>query len=259
MLNLGHAAFIGIGAYTSALLTISGVPWPLAVLAAALLAAIGGGLIGLPCMKLRGDYLAIATLGFGEIIRAVLKNWVSLTNGPLGIKGIPKPELFGFVFSTSFSYLLLMVAFTSIILWLSFRLIGSPFGRVLRAIREDDIAAAAIGKHVAKYKVQMFMIGAAFAGISGSLYAHYITFIDPATFDFLASVYIVEMVIIGGLGNIWGSVLGASLITVLYEPLRFIGLPPELAGGIRFLIFGVLLVVIMLKRPAGLIPERSAT
>lgn len=252
MLNLGHAAFIGIGAYASALLTMAGWPWWLAVLVAALLGALAGFLIGLPCMRLRGDYLAIATLGFGEIIRAVMKNWTSLTNGPLGIKGIPKPTLFGLTFNTTLLYLILTAAAAVLCVLLIIRLTRSPFGRVLQAIREDDIAASSIGKHVARYRLQTLMIGAALAAISGSLYAHYITFIDPSTFDFVTSIYIAVMVVIGGLGTISGSIAGALLITLLPEPLRFLGLPPNVVGALRQLLFALILIAIMLWRPQGL-------
>lgn len=252
MLNLGHAAFIGIGAYASALLTMAGLPWWLAVLVAALLGALAAFLIGLPCMRLRGDYLAIATLGFGEIIRAVMKNWTSLTNGPLGIKGIPKPALFGLTFNTTPLYLLLTAAAAVLCVLLIIRLTRSPFGRVLQAIREDDIAASSIGKHVARYRLQTLMIGAALAAVSGSLYAHYITFIDPSTFDFVSSIYIAVMVVIGGLGTIPGSIAGALLITLLPEPLRFLGLPPNVVGALRQLLFALILITIMLWRPQGL-------
>ena len=259
MLNLGHAAFIGIGAYTSALLMLAGWPWWFAVLAAATLGALAGFLIGLPCMRLRGDYLAIATLGFGEIIRSVMKNWISLTNGPLGIKAIPKPSLFGITFSTSPLYLLLTAAIALLCVLLIVRLVRSPFGRVLQAIREDDIAASAIGKHVARYKLQTLMIGAALAAVSGSLYAHYITFIDPGSFDFIASVYIAVMAVIGGLGTITGSITGAVLITLLPEPLRFLGLPANVVGAFQQMIFALILIAIMLWRPQGIFGKERAT
>ena len=259
MLNLGHAAFIGIGAYTSALLMLAGWPWWFAVLAAATLGALAGFLIGLPCMRLRGDYLAIATLGFGEIIRSVMKNWISLTNGPLGIKAIPKPSLFGITFSTSPLYLLLTAAIALLCVLLIVRLVRSPFGRVLQAIREDDIAASAIGKHVARYKLQTLMIGAALAAVSGSLYAHYITFIDPGSFDFIASVYIAVMAVIGGLGTITGSITGAVLITLLPEPLRFLGLPANVVGALQQMIFALILIAIMLWRPQGIFGKERAT
>ncbi len=256
LLNLGHAAFFGIGAYASALLVkVVGVPWPAALVLGAILAGIAGLLIGIPCLRLRGDYLAIATLGFGEIIRAVMKNWTSLTRGPRGIPGIPKPELFGYAFTDNGAYLLLSFIIMLIVVFIVWRMVASPFGRVLRAIREDEIGALTLGKNIVKYKLIALSTGAFFAGIAGSLYAHYITFIDPSSFTLLETVLIVSMAVLGGLGSITGSVIGAIILILLPEPLRFLDLPSYVKAAMRQIIYSIILILLIIFRPEGLLGE----
>ncbi len=262
LLNLGHAGFWGIGAYTCVLLTMAGVPWPLALLAAAVLSGLFGVLIGFPALRLRGDYFAIGTLGFGEIIRAVMVNWSEVTRGPLGIPGIPRPGLFGFTLDANEAYFVLvalLAVFTYVFLR---RLTRSSFGRVLKAIREDEIAAQALGKDVNKYKLTAMGIGAGFAGIAGSLFAHYITFIDPTSFVLNESVLMLLIVVLGGMGSLEGSVLGAVVLVLLPEPLRMIGSNsaiPLLKTGfaqVRLIVYALVLLFVMIKMPQGLISER---
>jgi len=256
LLNLGHAAFFGIGAYASALLVkVVGVPWPAALVLGAILAGIAGLLIGIPCLRLRGDYLAIATLGFGEIIRAVMKNWTSLTRGPRGIPGIPKPELFGYAFTDNGAYLALSFVIMLLVVFIVWRMVASPFGRVLRAIREDEIGAMTLGKNIVKYKLIALSTGAFFAGIAGSLYAHYITFIDPSSFTLLETVLIVSMAVLGGLGSITGSVIGAVILILLPEPLRFLDLPSYVKAAMRQIIYSIILILLIIFRPEGLLGE----
>lgn len=256
ILNLGHAAFYGIGAYTSALLMLAGFPFWLSLLAGALLAAFFGFLIGMPCLRLRGDYLAIATLGFGEIIRAVLKNWIAVTRGPLGIPGIPKPFFFTLI-NTQAKYLILVACVVLLTIVIISRIVHSPFGRVLRAIREDEVAAQALGKNIATCKLLALIVAAFFAGIAGSLYAHYISFLDPSGFTFIESVLMVSMVVLGGMGNVLGSVLGAVILVFLPEPLRFLHLPSSMVAALRQMLYSLLLILLMLYRPSGLWGERS--
>ena len=195
LFNLGHAAFFAIGAYVSALLVLGlGFSFWVAILGAGLFAAVFGFLLSKPTMRLKGDYLALGTLGFAFIVEAVLKNWTEVTRGPLGIPGIPKPELFGFVFSSLESYLLLSVGFLALTIFVIHRTVNSPFGRVLKAIREDETAAQTLGKNTVRYKALALTISAFFAGIAGSLYAHYITFIDPTSFSFTTLILILSMV-----------------------------------------------------------------
>jgi branched-chain amino acid transport system permease protein len=259
LFNIGHAAFYGIGAYTSALLTLAGVPWWIALIASAIMAGLFGFMVGVPCLRLRGDYLAIATLGFGEIIRAVMKNWTGLTRGPLGLPGIPKPSLFGVQFASIDMYLLLVVVIAIITVVIVNRLVKSPFGRVLKSIREDEIAAKSLGKNVVKYKLQALALSAMFAGVAGSLYAHYITFIDPSTFTLMETVLMLCMVVLGGSGSIIGSVVGAIILVVLPEPLRFISLPSSAAAALRQMIYSVSLILMMIFRPQGIFGETSTT
>lgn len=250
---LGHAAFSCIGAYTSSLLALNmGLsPW-LGLLIGAFVAALSGIIIGYPAVRLKGDYLALATFGLGVIIYSIAKNWVALTRGPMGLPGIPGFSVFGFQLSGIWSYLLLVIGFVLFTIFIIKRIVNSPFGRILRSIREDEIASQAMGKNTNKYKLLVFIIGAFFAGIAGSLYAHYITFIDPSSFTVIESITILLMVIFGGMGRISGSVVGAVILVVFPELLRFIGLPSSIAAPMRQMIYGLLLVLLMIKRPQGI-------
>jgi len=250
---LGHAAFSCIGAYTSSLLALNmGLsPW-IGLLIGACVAAVSGIVIGYPAVRLKGDYLALATFGLGVIIYSIAKNWVSLTRGPMGLPGIPGFSLFGFELSETWIYLLLVMIFVAITIFVIRRIVDSPFGRILKSIREDEIAAETLGKNTVKHKLMVFVIGAFFAGIAGSLYAHYITFIDPSSFTVMESITILLMVIFGGMGTISGSVVGAVILVVFPELLRFLGMPSSIAAPMRQMIYGLLLVVLMIKRPQGI-------
>lgn len=252
----GHAAFSCVGAYTSGLLALQyGIsPW-IGLTLGACVAAFLGLLIGLPSIRLKGDYLALATFGFGVIVYSVAKNWVSLTRGPLGLPGIPGFTFFGMPLNSIISYLILVASFVLLTYVVIKRIVQSPFGRVLRGIREDEIATLAMGKDVNRHKLQVFIIGAFFAGIAGSLYAHYITFIDPSSFTVMESIIILLMVVFGGMGSLAGSFLGATVLVVLPELLRFLGLPSAIAAPLRQIIYGLLLVILMVKRPQGLVGE----
>ena len=255
LLNIGHVAFYGIGAYTSALLALNlGVPfWP-SLLIAGIVASFFGFLLAIPTLKLKGDYFAIATLGFAIVIENIFKNWISLTRGPLGLPGIPKPGIFGFSIS-GFSYLVLVAFFLLVVYLFSRHITNAPFGRVLKAIREDELAASSLGKNVVKYKTQILMISAFFAGIAGSLYAHYITFIDPSSFTIFESILIISMIIVGGLASIRGAVVGAVILVLLPELLRFLPLPSFAIGALRQMIYAGLLVFLLIKKPKGILGE----
>lgn len=253
---LGHIAFACVGAYTSSLLALNyGIsPW-IGLLIGACFASILGLVIGLPSMRLKGDYLALATFGFGVIVYSVSKNWVDLTRGPMGLPGIPKFSLFGFELQPVWSYLVLVIFFIALTGFAISRIAHSPFGRILRSIRDDEIASLSIGTNVNKYKLTVFVIGAFFAGIAGSLYAHYITFIDPSSFTVMESIAVLLMVVFGGMGSVKGSFIGALVLVIFPEMLRFIGIPSSVAAPLRQMIYGLLLVVLMLKRPQGIIGE----
>ena len=250
---LGHAAFSCIGAYTSSLLALNmGLsPW-IGLMIGACVAALSGAIIGYPAVRLKGDYLALATFGLGVIVYSIAKNWVSLTRGPMGLPGIPGFSVFGFQLSEIWSYLLLVLVFVMLTIFVINRIVDSPFGRILRSIREDEIASEALGKDTTKHKLLVFIIGAFFAGIAGSLYAHYITFIDPSSFTVMESITILLMVIFGGMGSISGSIVGAVILVIFPELLRFLGMPSSIAAPMRQMIYGLLLIVLMLKRPQGI-------
>jgi len=253
---LGHAAFMCIGAYTSSLLALNmGVsPW-IGLIIGACFAAVSGVVIGYPAVRLKGDYLALATFGLGVIVYSISKNWVSFTRGPMGLPGIQGFSIFSFELSETWSYLLLVLIFVIITIFICRRIVNSPFGRILRSIREDETASEALGKDTNKHKLMVFIIGAFFAGIAGSLYAHYITFIDPSSFTVMESITILLMVIFGGMGSISGSIVGALILVIFPELLRFMGMPSSIAAPMRQMIYGLLLVILMIKRPEGIMGE----
>jgi len=260
LFNFGHVAFFGIGAYTSALLTLHRVPFELSLLLALAMACLWGFLLSLPSLRLRGDYFGIATLGFGEIIRMVFQNEVWLTKGPMGLPGIPKPTLFSYRFATLHLYLSLVLAFTILTFLILRVILRSPFGRVLKAIREDEIAAATLGKNVLRFRIKSFVIGSLFAGLAGALWAHYTTFISPGDFTLLETILVLLIVVLGGKGTEWGPVLGAIVLIFFQESLRFLRLPAEWTrhlAPLQQMIFGGLLILLMIFRPEGLIREKG--
>lgn len=252
--TLGHAAFSCMGAYVSSLLALNyGVsPW-IGLVVGACVAGLLGVVIGFPSLRLKGDYLALATFGAGVIVYSVAKNWVAVTRGPMGLPGIPGFSVFGVELSEVWQYLILVTIFVLVTYFVIRRIVNSPFGRILRGIREDEVAALAMGKNINKYKIIVFVVGAFFAGIAGSLYAHYITFIDPSSFTVMESITILLMVVFGGMGSLGGSFVGAAVLVILPELLRFVGMPSSVAAPLRQMIYGLLLVILMLKRPQGIL------
>ncbi len=251
LLNLGHIAFYAIGAYTSALLALAGFPFWFCFLLAGIVAALFGFLLSIPTNKLKGHYLALATLGFSFIIYAVALNWMTLTRGPLGLPGIPKPVLFGFKFSGNLSFLILTFVIALISYLVIKKIIGSPFGKVLEAIRDDELATKVLGKNTFKMKSYVLGISAFFAGIAGSLYAYYITFIDPSSFTLLQLIPVLCIVIIGGLASLKGTVIATIILVLLPEPLRFIGFPSSIVGPARQIIYALILLLILIYKPKG--------
>lgn len=252
--SLGHIAFACVGAYTSSLLAlIYGIsPW-LGLVIGACIASVTGIIVGFAAMRLKGDYLAFATFGLGIIVYAVSKNWVALTRGPMGLPGIPGFTLPGFEIRPVWAYLTLVIVFVFITAFVINRIVHSPFGRILKSIREDELASLSIGKDINKYKLIVFVIGAFFGGIAGSLYAHYITFIDPSSFTPMESITVLLMVVFGGMGSMKGSFLGALVLVIFPEMLRFLGMPSSFAAPLRQMIYGLLLIILMIKRPQGIV------
>ena len=256
LLSITQAAFYGIGAYTTAiLLTRYDINFFISIILGALITAIIAMAIGYVLSKFKGDYYVLGSFGFNVIVYSVFLNLQSVTRGPLGIPGIDRPNLFGFSFSDNFPFLIL-VAISALIIFLFSKFItDSSFGRVLKAIREDEQAIQIFGYKTHQYKLAIFVIGAILASIAGAFYASYITFIDPSTFTINESIFILSIIILGGLANLRGSVLGAIFLILLPEILRFVGFPSEIAAQMRVLVYGALLVILMLYRPQGLLGE----
>lgn len=251
LLNLGHIAFFAIGAYTSALLSLNGMPFLFAFLLAGIVAMLFGFLLSIPTKKLKGDYLALATLAFTFVIYSIALNWIGLTRGPLGLPGISKPILFGISFSNNFSFLILTAVIVLISYLIIKRIVSSPFGKVLEATRDNELATKVLGKNTFKMKSYALGISAFFAGIAGSLYAHYITFIDPSSFTIMQLIPILIIVIIGGLASLKGTVIATIILVLLPEPLRFIGFPSSIVGPMRQIIYALLLLLILIYKPKG--------
>ncbi len=251
LLNFGHIAFFAIGAYTSALLTVNGVPFLLALLLAAIIPSIFAYILSIPTNKLKGDYLGLATIGFSFLVYALLINWTNLTRGPLGIPGIPKPEIFGYVFSSNTSFLFLTIIISLISYLLIKKIINSKFGLLMQAVRDDEPASRALGKSTYRIKSISLMISAFFAGIAGCLFAHFITFIDPSSFTFMALIPVITIIIVGGLASIKGTVIATIILTLIPEILRFVGLPSSLIGPGRQILFALLLLIILIYYPKG--------
>ena len=211
LLSIGHAAFYGIGAYASAKLMMKvGLPFTMAMLGAGIISGGFGYLIAKPTLKLSGIYLTLATLGFNMIMFLVLQGWMSFTNGPLGIMDIPPPSLFGREIDTRLQYYYLVLGLVVMTLFSMQRLVKCRFGRALMAIREDQLAAEAMGVHATRYKVQAFVLAAFYAGIAGSFYAHFIKFISPDSFYIYESFILLAMLALGGQGNLIGPVVGGN-------------------------------------------------
>jgi len=253
LLSMAQAAFYGIGAYTAALMALKlHSPFLVSLFCAMILSGLLGGFVAIPSLRIRDDYFVIATFAFQVIAFSVLNNWVSFTGGPMGLPGIPQPVILGWVVNSHWEYLLLVAALAAIVLWACHRIVHSPFGRVLMAIREDETFTLAAGKNAAAYKVLVFMIGAAMAAVAGVIYAHYISFIDPTSFTVMESIFIISLVIIGGAGSFWGPVVGAIVLVTLPEALRFVDMPSSIAANMRQILYGAALVACMMWRPQGL-------
>ncbi|MEK7208816.1 MAG: branched-chain amino acid ABC transporter permease [Patescibacteria group bacterium] len=256
LLSVTQAAFYGLGAYVTALLLVNfGVNFFLAALGGILLTALISLLIGFVLSRFRGDYYALGSFGFNIIIYSVFLNWQSVTRGPLGIPGIARPDLFGLNFSDNFSFLLLTLVLALLAFLLARWLTTSSFGRVLKAIREDELALQIFGYRTLHYKLMIFVVSAALAALAGALFASYITFIDPSSFALFESIFILAIIILGGLANLKGSVLGAVFLILLPEALRFVGFPSDIAAQMRQVMYGLILVILMLYRPQGLVGE----
>lgn len=251
LLNLGHISYFGIGAYTYTLLLFRGVNFWLCVLAAGIMAALFGWISAIAIRKLKGDYLSLVTLGFSFVTYAVLINWSELTRGPLGIPGIPRPIIFGLDTGENFIYMIFVFIIVAISYFFLHRVTSSPFGKVVEAIRDDELSAKSLGKSTFRIKCITLATSAFFAGIAGCLYASYITFIDPSSFTFSGIIPIILIIIIGGLGSLPGTLLATFIIILLPEPLRFIGFSSSIIGPARQIAYALILLLILYFKPRG--------
>lgn len=244
---IGQAGFFCIGSYCEAIMaTKLGLPFWLNLPVAGVVTAIFGGLLAIPTLKMKGTYLSIVTLGFSEIVRLTALNWEDLTGGPLGIKGIPVPNLFGFGISNSRYYYYIFLIIQIIFIFVTGRVIRSRVGRAWTSIREDELAAKSLGVQTSFYKATNFMYGAFWAGIAGAAYAPYVRFIDSTLFSLDEGFNIMSMMIIGGQGTLVGPIVGAAIVNLLTELLRPV-------SQWRMVAYGLLIIVMMWWRPQGLV------
>jgi len=251
--SIGHAGFYGVGAYIAALIAtkVVVIPYLLELILSAVGASIFAILVASSCSRVSGDYLAIVTLGAAEVFRLVCVNWSSVTGGPMGIAGIPYPHIFSFIIDTEVKFYYLGLIYFFIILIFCNLILNSKYGRAFRAIREDEIAAASMAIPVLKYKILVFSIGGFFAGIAGNYVAHLLRFVSPDNFTLGESIYLVEAIILGGLGSLTGSFVGAGIMLFLTEFLRVA------PAAWRMLIIGVLIIVVMIKMPEGIMGKKN--
>lgn len=244
--SLGHVCFYGMGAYITTLLVVNvGMNFFIATIISVMCVAFFSALLCFPTLKLRGDYIAVVTLGFGEVFRLFLTNAVSITRGPAGIPGIPSPVLFGLIINGKTLYYFFALGILLLFLYFMTKLNNSGFGLAMITVKEDDIAATALGLNTRKYKLLAFSIGGGMAAMVGSFYAVYMGMIAPTSFSYSESIKMVSMVVLGGMGSIPGSIIGAFVLAALPEFLRFL-------SKYRMVIFGLAMVLMMIFRPDGI-------
>ena len=254
MLSLSHAAFFGIGAYSTALMGMFfGTGFWVNILVATALTGILSIIVAYPALRIFDDYFVIATFGLQVIIHNLFRNWDELTSGSLGISGIQDIVIFNLKIDSVFEYFLLSTLIVTLIYFILSRLVDSKYGLILRGIREDQVFTWSAGKNVTSYKIQVLLIGGALVGVSGALYAHFISYIEPNNFSVNESIFMLSIVIIGGAGNLRGSLIASVILIAFPELLRFVGLPPSVAANLRQIFYGLLLILFMLYRSNGVL------
>jgi branched-chain amino acid transport system permease protein len=252
--SLAHAAIYGIGAYASALAALKlGLGFWGGLLVAAVVGALAAALVAIPSLRVAGDYYIVASFGLQVVILTVFINWTSFTNGHAGLPGIPRPSVFGLMIDDPFRYVVLSLALAALTYAICRRLTGSAFGRTLRAVREDEIAAQATGKNVVAVKITITTISSALGALAGSLYAHYITYINPTSFTLDESIFITSLVILGGTERLAGPFVGALILLAVPEALKFLAIPDTVAAPMRQILYGALLILFMFVRPEGIL------
>ena len=253
LVSLAQAAFYGIGAYATAIgMTSLGLGFFTTILLGMVINAAIAFVVGKILARFQGDYYAIVSAGLSIIVFSILLNWKSVTNGPLGIFGIGKPEIAGYAFYSNSAFLLLTLLFAAMIFAIYWWIDKSSFGRVLKALREDEKLTQIMGYKTKYYKSVIFVLSAALSGIAGAFFASYIAFIDPSTFQLKEGIFLFTIIIVGGLSSAKGSVIGALILISLPEVLRFIGLPYETAAQMQQIIYGAMLLLMMIFKPQGL-------
>jgi len=257
MFSIAHGAFFGIGAYGGALSMLGmGMPFLPALLIGGALAAVVAVLVAIPAGRLEGDYLVVGSLSFAVICYDLMINLTEVTRGPMGLPGIPSPSIFGVAFDTPLMLLLLILCILLIVAVVSARVAFSPYGRILRALKDDPLAVEASGRSVIRHKVEVLVLGAFLAGVAGTVYAAYVNFIDPESFVLRTSFVILVAAVLGGVGTLWGPCLGALFLWVVPEALRFAGIPSTMRGPLNEIVYGCLLLAVVFLRPQGLVGPR---
>lgn len=249
MLHLGHIGLFGVGAYTAALLIVAGAPFWVVVPAAGLAGGAVGFLLALPARRIKAEHYALITLGALFVIFSILLNWISVTRGPFGVTGIHRPD----GFAEPASFLALVAAALVVMAAFVHRVTSSPFGKALEAVRDDDLVAESLGKPVAKLRIACLVVSAVLVGIAGAFYAPFLQFINTQLFWLDNAVWVLAALVIGGLASFPGALIGMAALFLIFEPIRFIDLPLELVGPLRFMIFSLLLLLVVLFRPKGLL------
>ena len=253
LLQISHAAYFGVGAYAAALVSLKfGSGFSTSIACGGVLTAVLSLLVSLPAWRFRGDYFVMISLAVQVVLFSLMYNLVDITNGPYGLAGIPRPVIAGSKFATSSSVFLLYGVLVLGLGGLVSFIKKSPFGRSLQAMRDDELAARALGIPIRRLKLEVFLLSSALVGIAGGMYASYISYIDPTSFSINESILMLSMVIVGGTGNIRGPVVGAAVLIAIPEILRFLALPDAVGANIRLLAYGLLLIIFMHMRPQGI-------
>ena len=256
LLQLAHAAYYGIGAYATALIMVK-LGWGFipAITLSMIISALLSFLISLPAWRFKGDFFVMLSLAVQVAVYSILYNWTDLTHGPFGITGISRPVILGYKFDTLRSVFILTTLIAVLCGTVIYILLNSPWGRALKAMRDDELAARGLGKNTRLYKIQAFILACAMVAVAGGLYATYVGYIDPTSFTLDESILMLSMVIVGGTGNFRGPVVGALTLIAIPEILRFMQIPDAIAANVRLLAYGLLLIVIVHVRPQGLAGE----
>lgn len=259
LMTMCQAAFYGIGAYISAFFLMQfNLPFIIVAMLVMLFTGAFSWIVSFASVKLKNDYFILATFGFQMIVYTVLYNWTEVTKGPYGVPGIPGIKMFGvWELSEVWAYALITFLCTVAIVWVFYLIKSSPYGRLLKAMRSDDLVVKSLGRNTESTRAWAFFLSAAISGLAGLFYASYNTYIDPTSFTLDESIFIISALFIGGIGNIWGPILGAAFVVFLPETLRFIGLPDAIAANMRQIIYGLSLILVMFFRPYGLLGEKT--